>query len=88
MAVEYGGDSHGIASNNFFGARLMASRFNLLNPAYYVQMPKAVRVEALKDMGAFAGMLTVTALAAVAAVIEGIFTAKSLCEYIPTLTAE
>jgi len=34
----------------FYGARLYASRINLINPVYYKRMPKAVRVEALKDM--------------------------------------
>lgn len=63
-------DSHSarmIASNTFFGARLMASRFNMLNPIYYVNMPKEVRVEALKDMATFTGMLIATGLAASAA---------------------
>jgi len=63
-------DSHSarmIASNTFFGARLMASRFNLLNPLYYAKMPKAIRVEALKDMGTFTGMIIATGAAAVAA---------------------
>jgi|GEM_PF-3164123 len=63
-------DSHAgrmVASNTFFGARLMASRFNLLNPAYYAKMPPAVRIEALKDMGTFVGMISATILAANAA---------------------
>jgi hypothetical protein len=66
-------DSHNgrmIASNTFFGARLMASRFNLLNPAYYIKMPKEVRVEALKDMATYVGMITATLLAAQAAGAE------------------
>ena len=63
-------DSHNgrmVASNTFFGARLMASRFNLLNPIYYAKMPSAVRKEALKDMGTFTGMLIATGLAGMAA---------------------
>ena len=63
-------DSHSgrvIASNTFFGARLMASRFNLLNPLYYAKMPKEVRVEALKDIMTYTAMVTATALAAAAA---------------------
>jgi len=63
-------DSHSgriIASNTFFGARLMASRFNLLNPVYYSKMPKEVRIEALKDMATFTSMLFATGLAATAA---------------------
>lgn len=68
--VKFLEDSHAgrmIASNTFFGARLMASRFNLLNPAYYVKMPKEVRVEAMKDMATFTGMLIATGLAGMAA---------------------
>lgn len=63
-------DSHSgrmVASNTFFGARLMASRFNLLNPVYYAKMPPKVRIEALKDMGTFTGMLIATGLAGMAA---------------------
>jgi len=63
-------DSHNgrvVASNTFFGARLMASRFNLLNPVYYMNMPKEVRVEALKDIMTYTAMVTATALAAQAA---------------------
>ena len=68
--LQFLGDSHAgrlVASNTFFGARLMASRFNLLNPVYYAEMPKAVRIEAMKDMASFTGMVMATALAASAA---------------------
>lgn len=63
-------DSHHMNSllgNTFYGANLMASRFNLLNPVTYFdpRIPKEVRYEAMKDMVAFTGtMMTVaTALA-------------------------
>ena len=53
-----------LLGNTFYGARLMASRFNLLNPFYYGKMPKSMRVEALKDIGAYASMAAITLLAA------------------------
>lgn len=53
-----------VAANNiFFGARLMASRMNLLNPVYYAKMPKELRVEAIKEMIGFALGLFVTGMA-------------------------
>lgn len=57
-----------VAANNiFFGARLMASRMNMLNPVYYGKMPKEVRVEAIKDMAGFvSGLVTVGAILAAA----------------------
>jgi len=66
-AIEDSHQGRMIASNLFFGARLMASRFNLLNPIYYAQMPPAIRREALKDMATFTTMIMATALAAQAA---------------------
>lgn len=63
-------DSHGLQrflGSTFFGARLMASRFNLLNPYYYVKMPPQVRKQALYDMGTFVAMTMVTGLALAAA---------------------
>lgn len=56
-----------ILGDTFYGARLMSSRFNLLNPNYYAKMPKEVRVEALKDMAGLASTIAVTLLAATAA---------------------
>ena len=58
--------------NTFYGARLMASRFILLNPATYIKMDKPARVEALKDIFSFAGtvMATGAALAAGGAIIS------------------
>lgn len=40
----------------FFSPRYIASRFNLLNPAKYIEMPKQARIEALKSVGAFIGI--------------------------------
>jgi len=51
----------------FYGARLMAANFNMLNPVYYVKMPKAVRVEAMKDLAAYTSTVLATTLAMVAA---------------------
>jgi len=44
-----------ILNTIFFSPRLIASRLNLLNPAYYAKLPKEVRVRALADMGKFIG---------------------------------
>jgi hypothetical protein len=54
--------AHTVLGNTFYGARLMASRFNLLNPVTYFdpRVPKQAKVEAMKDMAAF----TVTIMAA------------------------
>lgn len=51
-----------VLGNTFYGARLMASRFNILNPVTYFdpRVPKAAKVEAMKDMASF----TVTVMAA------------------------
>lgn len=49
-----------VLGDTFYGARLMASRFNLLNPNTYIKMPKEVRVEALKDIGAYASVAAAT----------------------------
>ena len=45
-------------NNVFFSPRLIAARFNLLNPAAYKRMPKEVRKEALKSMAEFIGVGT------------------------------
>ena len=42
--------SQRVLNNTFYGARLMASRFNMLNPATYVKMEPEMRKEALKDI--------------------------------------
>lgn len=44
-----------VLGNTFYGARLMASRFNLLNPVTYFdpRIPKEARYESMKDMVAF-----------------------------------
>ena len=58
-------DSHAgrlIANRTYFGARLMAAKINMLNPATYVKMQNSVRVRALKDMaGSTAGFLLLAA---------------------------
>ena len=52
-----------ILNSIFFSPRLIASRLNLLNPAYYAKLPKEVRVRALADMAKFIGFgLSVLAL--------------------------
>lgn len=40
-----------ILNTAFFSPRLIASRINLLNPYYYIKLPKEVRMMAVKDMG-------------------------------------
>lgn len=48
----------------FFAPRLIASRLNFLNPAFYAKLPKAVRIQAIKDVSITIGVgLTVLALA-------------------------
>lgn len=44
-----------VLNATFFSPRLIASRFNLLNPVKYINMPTEVRKMALRDMGAFIG---------------------------------
>jgi len=54
-----------VLGNTFYGARLMASRFNLLNPVTYFdpRIPKEVRYEAMKDMAAFTTTMITVATA-------------------------
>jgi hypothetical protein len=40
----------------FFGARLMAAKFNLLNPITYGRMPKPIMIRALRDLAIRTGM--------------------------------
>lgn len=51
-----------VLGNTFYGARLMASRFNILNPLTYFdpRVPQQVKTQAMKDMAGF----TVTVMAA------------------------
>lgn len=42
----------------FFGAKLMAAKFNLLNPYYYAKIPKEFIKTALIDLGMRVGMYT------------------------------
>jgi len=58
-----------ILGNTFYGARLMASRFNMLNPVTYFdpRVPKQAKAEAMKDMAAFTGTLMLIGLSLMAA---------------------
>jgi hypothetical protein len=42
----------------FFSPRLIASRVQLLNPVYYLMLPKGLRAEAAKDLLAVGGLAT------------------------------
>ena len=42
----------------FFSPRLIASRFNMLNPVYYARLPAPVRKEAIKSFAEFIGIGT------------------------------
>jgi len=61
--------AHTVLGNTFYGARLMASRFNLLNPVTYFdpRVSRAAKVEAMKDMAAWTTTVMVAGLALVAA---------------------
>lgn len=49
----------------FFSPRLIASRFQMLNPAWYAKQPKLVRMQAIKDFATFVGVgSSILALAA------------------------
>lgn len=48
----------------FFSPRLIAARFNALNPIWYAQMPKEIRMKAISDFAKFVGVgLTILAVA-------------------------
>jgi Peptidase M15 len=49
-----------VATQGLFAYRWLKSRVNLLNPAYYVKLPKAARVIALAEMTRFVGTLGLT----------------------------
>jgi hypothetical protein len=51
----------------FYGAKLMASNFNTLNPAYYVKLPKEVRNAVMKDLASYTATVMSVVLALVAA---------------------
>lgn len=53
--------------NTFYGARLMASNFNQLNPLYYAKMPKEVRALIWKDIAFYVVTTFATGAALVAA---------------------
>jgi hypothetical protein len=49
-----------VLNSVFFSPRLIASRMNLLNPVYYVNLQPSVRKQALKSLFAFAGAVSTT----------------------------
>jgi hypothetical protein len=48
-------DAQTLLGNTFYGARLMASRFNMLNPYAYYKMHPAARKQAMIDMASWVG---------------------------------
>lgn len=50
------GKPAGAIGSVFFGARLMAAKFNLLNPVTYAKMPKPIMRAALRDLAVRTGM--------------------------------
>jgi hypothetical protein len=59
--------SASVLNGLMFAPRLVASRFNLLNPVKYLKMPKHVRKMATRDMMSFVGVsMSVLALASLA----------------------
>ncbi len=55
------------ASSVFYGARLMASNINMLNPVYFLKMPKEVQKMAFRDLAANTSTILALGLAAAAA---------------------
>lgn len=61
------GRSTKILSALFFSPKFMASRIALLNPKFYADLPKPVRIQAIKDMAIFTGsVITILGLAKLA----------------------
>jgi hypothetical protein len=56
-----------VASSVFYGARLMASNINMLNPVYFLKMPKEVQKMAFRDLAANTSTILALGLAAAAA---------------------
>ena len=61
------GKANKVVSNTFYGARLMASNINSLNPVKYAQLPPGVRKEVMKDVLSIVTTTTGIMLAASAA---------------------
>jgi hypothetical protein len=53
---KFGGDQ--ILSTTFFAPRLIASRIQTFDPRFYLSAPKAVRIEAWKNLFAMAGVVS------------------------------
>lgn len=49
-----------ILNSVFFSPRYVASRFNMMNPVFYAKMTPKVRMEALKSVGAYIGIVSAT----------------------------
>ncbi len=56
-----------LLGNTFFGAKLMTSRLNLLNPVYYAKMDKAVQKQVMKDLIGYTTTATLVGFGLVAA---------------------
>jgi hypothetical protein len=49
-----------VLNSAFFSPRYVASRFNLLNPVFYAKLEPRTRMEALKTMGTYVGVVSMT----------------------------
>jgi len=65
--IEESGKAKKLMGNTFYGARLMASRINLIKNPFFSKMPKELRVQAFKDMAGFSSGVVLTGLALMAA---------------------